>query len=250
MTTTLGTFTPRRVTTQFMSARELETHGDFVLSHLAPGMDVLDCGCGPGTITLGLADAVFPGRVTGLDDDPTQIERAARLAEGLELVNASFRTGSAYALPFPDDSLDLVFSHALMEHLSHPADAVCEFDRVLRPGGIAALRSPNWDHFALSPSAPEVQHALDAYRELQDGKGGDTRAGARLERLLEAQGFRILESRTRFEVYPDTREFAEYLALQLEEAEQHRHASMLRSWARTPRASLTGAWTHAVGRKA
>ena len=39
---------------------------------LRPGMDLLDLGCGPGSITLGLAQAVWPGEVTGLDQNPEQ----------------------------------------------------------------------------------------------------------------------------------------------------------------------------------
>ena len=39
----------------------------FFSDRLKPGMNVLDCGCGPGTLTLGLAQAVDPGQTTGID---------------------------------------------------------------------------------------------------------------------------------------------------------------------------------------
>lgn len=44
-----------------MSDRRARTHARFILPHLSAGMDVLDLGCGPGTIILGLAAAVAPG---------------------------------------------------------------------------------------------------------------------------------------------------------------------------------------------
>ncbi|MEM7317188.1 MAG: SAM-dependent methyltransferase, partial [Planctomycetota bacterium] len=48
-----------------MSLRTLKTHGEFFLPYLGSGQSVLDCGCGPGTITLDIAAAVEPGHVVG-----------------------------------------------------------------------------------------------------------------------------------------------------------------------------------------
>ena len=74
---------------------------------LRPGMDLLDLGCGPGSITLGLAQAVWPGEVTGLDQNQEQVELARRAAVENRALNARFVTGNALALPFPDSSLVL-----------------------------------------------------------------------------------------------------------------------------------------------
>lgn len=56
-------------TRQWMSQRTAARDLAFLVPHLRTGMDVVDCGCGPGSITVGLAEAVAPGQVIGIDID-------------------------------------------------------------------------------------------------------------------------------------------------------------------------------------
>ena len=60
---------------------------DFLVPHLSEGMSVLDCGCGPGPITLGFAEIVTPGRVVGIDIEPTMIDQANQLASDSGMEN-------------------------------------------------------------------------------------------------------------------------------------------------------------------
>jgi len=233
--------------TRFMSTRSLESHGAFVLPWLQEGQQVLDCGCGPGTITLGLSEKIFPGHVTGIDINAGQIEQAERLAFGLEQVNASYRTGSIYSLPFEDHSFDLVFSHALFEHLRSPHAALKEIRRVLRPDGFIALCSPDWNRFELDPFPESTREAIDAYRSLQTRNGGNTRAGAELSELLKRAGFQLLSEETRMETYEPPGLIAEYLARPLERDGQSQHARSLREWSGEPGAFCNQAWTSMVG---
>ena len=235
--------------TAFMSARNLDTHGGFVLPLLEPGMEVLDAGCGPGSITLDLAQAVLPGRVIGIDRETAQTQRGARIAEGCQITNVHFQTASVYELPFENTSFDLVFSHALFEHLADPAAALAEFRRVLRPGGMVALCSPDWNAFDITPYPDAVGKAIHAYRHLQAQNGGSTAAGARLAEWLESNGFAFVSEGVRFEEYESPRMIAEYLALQLAAADQSEHAEALYDWARHPDACFRQCWRHAVGMK-
>jgi SAM-dependent methyltransferase len=77
--------------------RGVDEFAGFLLPHLRPGMRLLDVGAGPGTITLGLANAVAPGEVVGIDIDSVQVERARSLAAEHQVVNVRFQTGDAYA---------------------------------------------------------------------------------------------------------------------------------------------------------
>jgi ubiquinone/menaquinone biosynthesis C-methylase UbiE len=77
-------------------------------------MALLDCGCGVGSITLGLAAAVAPGEVVGVDLQPAQLERARALAAERGATNVRFEAADVYALPFSDASFDAVFAHTLL----------------------------------------------------------------------------------------------------------------------------------------
>ena len=87
-------------------------------------MKLLDCGCGNGSIILGLAKAIFPDMLTGIDREASQIQIAAENAFTQGVSNANFLERNIYALPFRDNSFDAIFSHALFEHLQEPAQAL------------------------------------------------------------------------------------------------------------------------------
>ena len=235
---------------QFMAARELDTHGFFLAPLLQPGFDVLDAGCGPGTITAGIAQAAFPGRVTGTDISTEQLDRGHRLTQGREIMNLGFVHASAYEMPFADHSFDVVFSHALLEHLRDPARAIAEFHRVLRPGGFIALCSPDWNAFELAPHSMRVGRAIHAYQHLQERKGARTDAGARLPQLLSQAGFTLLAHNEWMEEDEDTSGTAREMARQLDNAGQFHHATTLREWAADPAARLRQSWKYATAVRA
>lgn len=105
-------------------------------ARLAPGITVLDLGCGTGTLALMAAEAAPSVSIRGLDADPAMVERARRKTarRGLEI---SFNVGLAQALPYPDAFFDRVLSTLLFHHLPPAAKpaALAEARRVLKPGG-------------------------------------------------------------------------------------------------------------------
>src|ERR1700758_2136264 len=93
---------------KFMARRSAETHAGFFLPELKPGWRLLDAGYGPGTITLGFAHKIAPGQVVGIDVEGCRVAAASNEAarDGL---NLEFQTASVYALPFQNQSFDVVF---------------------------------------------------------------------------------------------------------------------------------------------
>jgi SAM-dependent methyltransferase len=98
--------------------------------------DVLEAGCGIGTD--GAQFARHGARYTGLD----QSELALTLAErGFEVrgLHGRFVRGTLTALPFEDESFDLVYSYGVVHHSPQPEKAIAEFRRVLRQDGVAVV---------------------------------------------------------------------------------------------------------------
>ena len=81
-------------------SRTVENSAAYLIDRLHPGLDVLDVGCGPGTITVDLAAFVLPGQVVGLDAETDIVDVARESAAGVS--NVTFRTGDVYALDLPD----------------------------------------------------------------------------------------------------------------------------------------------------
>lgn len=234
---------------EFMSRRTAGTHAAFALPFFLPGMRILDCGCGPGSITLGIAEKVMPGGVTGIDMGGAQLVEARERARRLG-VRAEFQEASVYDLPFQASSFDGVFSHALFEHLAHPQEALKELYRVLKPGGFIALRSPDWGGFVLQPLDPDLAQTLAAYQEMQRANGGDVYAGRKLPAWLSEAGFKYVVPSASYEIYPSAALIAEYLAQQFDAAGQATHAQRLRTWAALSGAIFAQSWFEAVGWKA
>jgi SAM-dependent methyltransferase len=178
-----------------MPARTASGEAAFFLPHLRPGMDVLDVGCGPGSITLGLAEAVAPGRVVGVDLQPAQAEQARALAAGRGVGNVRFGAASGYELPFPDGSFDAALAHVVLMHLREPVRALREVRRVLRPGGLVGLRDADWGGDLFVPTTPLLERWWELRVRVRRHTGGDPFMGRHLRRLLLEAGFARAEAR-------------------------------------------------------
>ena len=177
------------ITEHVIATRTAEIHAAFLLPHLRAGMDLLDCGCGPGTITLGLAQAVSPGRVTGIDVEESQLARAREKAAERGLTNVDFERGDAYELAYRDEQFDAVFSHAMLDHKREPLAILKELHRVLKPGGLIALRSVDLAATLIAPANTTLTRAFDIWLKHRQHCGGDPFIGRRLRAMLHGVGF-------------------------------------------------------------
>lgn len=111
---------------------------------IEPGHQVLDLGCGTGTLTIMLKNVAPKADVTGIDADPEALGLAKAKAALDNCDQINFDQGNATELPYSDGSFDRVFSSLLFHHLNRTAKtrAFQEIRRVLRPG--AELHVADW----------------------------------------------------------------------------------------------------------
>ncbi|WP_414544778.1 methyltransferase domain-containing protein [Nostoc sp. CCY0012] len=127
--------------------------------------NILDVGCGIGGSSLYLANK-FNAKATGITLSPVQATRAKERAQDIGLSGRSdFQVADAQAMPFADDSFDLVWSLESGEHMPDKTKFLQECYRVLKPGG--TLIMVTWCHRPTNNApltADEQKHLEDIYR--------------------------------------------------------------------------------------
>ena len=161
----------------------------YLLPLLRPGMRLLDVGCGPGTITMDLADVVGPvGTVTALERTEDALDLARGEAGRRGTTNVDFVVGNVQALDLPDASFDVVHAHQVLQHVDDPVLALREMRRVCRPGGIVAARDSDYAGFTWYPAVPELDRWLEVYSAVARSNSAEPDAGRRLLAWAHAAG--------------------------------------------------------------
>src|SRR6266850_2508533 len=95
----------------------------FLTPHLRAGMRLIDCGCGPGSITVDLAEILAQGEAIGIDLRESALAEARMLARTRGIANVRFEVASVYQLPYPNASFDAPwqFRHPSRARTGHPA---------------------------------------------------------------------------------------------------------------------------------
>jgi len=163
------------------AVRTAASSAAYLLPRLRPGMAVLDVGCGPGSVTLDLAEVVGPdGSVVGVDVAADVVSRARDAAVVRGDARTRFETADAYDLPFEAGTFDVVHAHQVLQHLDRPVAALREMARVCRPGGTVAVRDVDYGATTWSPESEALSAWLRLYTTLARANGGEPGAGARL----------------------------------------------------------------------
>jgi ubiquinone/menaquinone biosynthesis C-methylase UbiE len=169
--------------------RTAENSAAYLLPHLQPGMSLLDIGCGPGTITTDLARLVAPGQVVGIDAAAEVVEQAREHGRTAEGISVEFEVGDVFALRFPNATFDVAHAHQVLQHLTDPVAAMVELRRVLRPGGVLAVRDSDYGAFFWAPADPMLERWVQLYLQVTERNGHRARIGPTLLGLARQAGF-------------------------------------------------------------
>lgn len=165
----------------------------YFLDHLREGDSVLDIGCGPGSITLDLAEIVGPsGRVVGVDFAADAITAARAAAASRGDGRTQFVVGDVLDLDQPPESFDVVHAHQVLQHLEDPVAALRAMAGYCRPDGIITVRDADYGAMSWFPDTP----ALDSWRAIHSatarGNGAEPDAGRRLRSWARRAGLELL----------------------------------------------------------
>lgn len=188
----------------YVGARQARTFLPFLLPHLRPGLEILEVGCGVGALLLDVAATTGAARVVGVDPDDGQLA-VGRANAQMGALPAEFVEGSAYSLPFPDESFDVVYANAVLLYLRRPVDALREMHRVLRADGVVAVSDDDISTMVFSPDVPGMGLGPALFERAVAHEGGDTRYSRRLRGLMREAGFPRTEGHALTpEVYGDS----------------------------------------------
>jgi len=153
-----------------------------------PNEHILEVGSGLGILAHEVALRAELGRVVGVEYSLDQLARISVRRDNLEFVR-----GDAHALPFADDTFDVVYCRYLLEHVADAARVVREMHRVLKPGGRACVQENDIAVFFFWPECPTWTKLWLKFGELQGILGGDAYVGRKLYTHFRAAGFSKVE---------------------------------------------------------
>jgi ubiquinone/menaquinone biosynthesis C-methylase UbiE len=175
-------------------ARRTGEAGAFLAPYLQAGMRLIDCGCGPGSITVDLAQAVAPGAAIGIDLREDALMHGRQLAQERGIANVAFEAASIYWLPYADASFDAAFACAVLQHLAAPLAGLKEMRRVLKPGGVIGIVDGSSTITFRYPTNPFL-NAWDKLRGLERAYNtGRPSDALELRALLREAGFARTEA--------------------------------------------------------
>lgn len=215
-----------------MQTRTAAASASLFLKHASPGMRVLDVGCGPGSITVGIAEELAPGKVTGIDIEASQISIAEELAKSEGQRNCDFKVASVYELPFEDAEFDAVYGHTILMQFEDPNPVLSELRRVLKLDGLISFREIDFGANLYYPEDSVFKELMIIFRKSIAYNQGNPDIGRSLASLLSNSGFTINEV------------FASYAQSTTKEAKKGMYSAMTALWEQAdfPRQAVELGW--------
>ncbi|WP_321476242.1 methyltransferase domain-containing protein [uncultured Paludibaculum sp.] len=184
---------------RILGRRTLEQDHRRLVELLRPGLSVLDVGCGVGSITAGIAEAVGPtGHVVGIDRDAAHVE-SARARYG-HVAHLRFELGDATSLEFHGE-FDIVTAARTLQWIADPRAAVSRMTRAAKRDGVVVVLDYNHAENAWSPEPPrEFRAFYQAFLNWRAARGWDNQMARNLPALFSAAGLVEVETSIEDEV--------------------------------------------------
>ena len=193
---------------QLQPLHSAEANAAYLLPMLRPGLRLLDFGCGSGDISVGLARAVAPGELHGVDPQEAQIELARSRAASSGADNAIFHVGDVTALPFPDGFFDVAHCHTVLMYVPDTRAALAEVKRVLKPGGLIACREMICESSFVHPDMGIMKTGWNALEDLLSFDDGHPQMGKELKTHILDAGFTNIRVSASFDTHSAPAEVA------------------------------------------
>ena len=162
---------------------------------------ILDLACGPGVVTAALAGGTR--NITAFDATPAMLDKARQRCEKAGFTHVQYQQGDAEALPFAENTFDVVVTRLAVHHFAHPDRVLAGVLRVLRPGGRLVLVD-------VTVSEDQAEAALqNAIENIRDPSHVRMLPYSELMALTRAAGFDILAEAT----WDASREFEEWMGI-------------------------------------
>lgn len=191
-------------TTKIFDARSLANDYRYLTEILKSGMNVLDVGCGTGSISKDIANIVGEkGKVTGIDNTENFILSGQSTYESvanLKLINIDLFDYN------PGEKYDLIVSARTLQWLSNPKEALLKMKSMLKPNGQISILDYNHKAIDWVPSPPEsMQEFYQTFLKWRQDAGMNNEIADDLPNLLEEVGFHSIEKINSDEFYNDER---------------------------------------------
>ena len=186
----------------------VESNAAYLIPYLRPGLRVLDFGCGPGTISVGLAKAIDPGELHGVDMEESQVELARTVAKMNGQENAAFHVSDVVEMPFPDGFFDIAHCHNVLMHIPDTGAVLAEVKRVLKPGGLLACREMICASSFTHPDFGVLENSWQMFEDLLEADDAHPQMGRELKGHVLAAGFENVRITGTFDIYSTPRDVA------------------------------------------
>lgn len=153
-----------------------------------PRLKLLDVGCGPGSITVSLAQLMPQGQVTALDLSEAVLEKAKGRAKQMNATNLDFVVGNVYELPFEDGTFDIVHIQQTICHTTEPVKAIRELVRVTKKGGAVCIRDSDLHTMTWWPASQGLTEWFDVLIKVCGVTGANAKSARQLKALTAQAG--------------------------------------------------------------